>query len=317
MASDLPPRSALREQPTAFAWEVQLRRLLEGYEALTVIRLGGIQEYIEVALADSSDKPLSETCFHEALRNVVQAWQPEAPVSLAQQERVLRLISAYTPSNGAVKIVGFLRKWGEFPERLQAETEYGDSIDLTMLALLALEGYFSVPPQQHDHDSGLFSAYAEMLREFSAHKTYAGYALRRLLELDLIRPESLEIANTLDSFEQTLVELVSFFINREQSPATPAHLSALYQQCLRAGLEATDAFSNALTSTGSRLVFGTTHPVVLTPSSTRIDLSVPLALAETYFLSSMNNQVDAREFLAALDEYDEEMPMAALDQLLV
>src|SRR4051812_29099946 len=105
--------------PLSF-WEIELRKILNGERDARIRRLGSVQEYAHWVLARANDLALSETALRNALRNIIQEWQPTTISSDRQISRMLDLILAYLPLNGEWKIIGYMKSRGRFGERIYA-----------------------------------------------------------------------------------------------------------------------------------------------------------------------------------------------------
>src|SRR5688500_13595667 len=115
---------ALRKTPTTFAWSEELQRVLNGEREVSLLRLHSVQAFLEKIIARSEDESLSRACFLEALRQIVQSWQPNEKRSKEYSAIMLDLIGHYRPLEGASKIVGLLKVWGTFSNGMESSGGY-------------------------------------------------------------------------------------------------------------------------------------------------------------------------------------------------
>ena len=232
----------LIESPSVPAWEREIGRVLLGRRDHMIVRLGGIQEYVEVLWAQSADEGLSRETFLKALRDVVQEWQPLRPASEYYFAAMLDLIGAYTPSVGFVKLLGHVRAWGRFGGNVVGRRTVNR--DLHLKALVALQNYFPTPPAFEQNSPG-FSLYVGMLRSHLKDPIYSGHALRRLMELELLRPNDQDAVDVIRENVETLRELIPLFLNPSRRETAGRDLALIYLQGLATGENVDAIFAQA------------------------------------------------------------------------
>ncbi|HJQ69827.1 MAG TPA: hypothetical protein VKA70_12680 [Blastocatellia bacterium] len=260
-------KELLKQEPTIERWRLELRRLLYGDRAQDLIALGGIQEYIEVTLRDSSERAVAKTAFDEALRLIVQAWQPIRPEPKRYAEYMLDLIGAYTPPEGFTKVLGVIRQWGRFDACIIKRE--GLQRDLHMKALIVLGNYYAAPapsaPTASSKDYG-FIAYVEVLREHlhnSAYEKYKGYAGLRLMELGILEPDDDEITDFIYRNPQRLGELMPLWLNPNRLHRAGRDLKQVYAYCLGRGIYYEGQFAAAIEKCGAKLERREDVPIVI------------------------------------------------------
>src|ERR1041385_475902 len=67
--------SYLAAHLTVEGWKRRLYALIAGESSETLSRLGSVEQYIRVLLAQSKDR-IAEYCFRDALSQTVQEWTP-------------------------------------------------------------------------------------------------------------------------------------------------------------------------------------------------------------------------------------------------
>src|SRR5260370_1316321 len=158
---------SLQTHPTTFEWLVELQRILNGEREISLLRLQSVAAYINKILARSDDESLSRACFQNALTQVVQTWQPNEHFSKEYLACMLDLIAGYVPLEGAAKVLGLLRRWGTFSDSIESSGGYGAESDLNLQALVVLESYFPVGPDEKlTEQSRIFQSYLEILLDY-------------------------------------------------------------------------------------------------------------------------------------------------------
>lgn len=224
-------KEALRSHPTSAGWELELRRLVEGERAYEIGESGSIQEYLRGVMAASHERPVAQAAFNEALRNIVQSWQPSIIESTPRVARMLDLIAAFTPPAGFPKVMELLGFWEYGVESVVSESIHARRKDLRMKALMTLAAYFPVAAPLYVKEEPGFRAYAYLLRGhlLRDEPTYSGYAASRLLGLHLIEPEGDEIKALIRSNPAALREIVPLLLARHTALSD---ISSVYGQCL-------------------------------------------------------------------------------------
>jgi hypothetical protein len=273
----------LKSQPSVSLWEVEIRKILLGKRDHAVVRLGGAQEYIEVILEESEDEALAQTIFNEAMKNVIQSWQPARPESAAYFSFMLDIIGAYTPAEGFIKVLGFINSKKYFGINVITPDSRKEGKDLHMKALVVLQYYYPVaPPSQSDMDIA-FRQYLGVLREHLQNPKYNDYALRRLYELNAIDLQDEDVSSAIENEPSVINEIISIICKLRNRDRAQVDLSALYAHSLRIS-DGTTVFEQALTACGARLEHDDYGPLVYLSNTELIVLDVPEDVQASYIL---------------------------------
>lgn len=238
---------------SVYAWHVDLRKLLAGEREDSLQRLGGVEEYIEVMLAEASDTSEARAAFETALEQVIQGWQPSILDSEVNQSHVLDLLSAYTPLAGFVKIVGFamalrralFRKVDQYTYHLQ---------DLYLGAFVTIENYYPGPPQPPADVASSYRNYIDLMKEDLRSPEHCGYALKRLVELKIMALDRDEIENLIELNPKSLAPLTKLVLDPVRQSTAQHYLSLIYTLSLEAGDEVELEFEYAIVSCGGQLI---------------------------------------------------------------
>src|SRR5262245_39631958 len=125
----------LLKKPSVSAWEAEIRRVLIGQRENALTGLTGPPEYLEALQKRADDEALARTSFNEALRNVVQSWQPARSESATYVSRLLDVVGAYTPPGGFIKVLGFVNRHRNVGEDIYAPDRQASGEDLYLKAL--------------------------------------------------------------------------------------------------------------------------------------------------------------------------------------
>ena len=224
--------STIRTNPSEELWKKEIRALLYGKRAYAVSRLGDGQEYVEVILAESTDQAEAMAAFRGALEAVVTEWQPTKPQVPGYVGRMLELIAAFQPLAGFPKLVGHIQQGRRFTEHDEYYEPKQNVPDVHLKALVALEGYFPAPPAEPEHGGEGYKSYVRIVREHLHDSDFAGYAVARLLELEILSASQREIQETFARHPEAVRGAVSHLIRTEGERAQ-TELPELYDQCLR------------------------------------------------------------------------------------
>jgi hypothetical protein len=261
---------SLRVAPTTESWELLLRRLLKGGEIDSYVReAGNAEEAVRALIENSNDTPASDSAFHQALNNVVQTWQPEDILPKRHLEKLLQLISAFTPLSGFPKILGYLTSWRTFA--LSQVTSKADDDDLVMRALIALQNYFPVAPIESAKDPA-FASYSGFLRELLNNSQFAGHACRRLLELELLPVDAAEIETLVKAQQKeaaVLPQLLEFLLTTRMNLRNSL-LAKLYSLSLNA--ERQSQFLHEIQKFGAELRYDDRSPILVLSSGEEVQL---------------------------------------------
>jgi hypothetical protein len=272
----------LKIDPTVSAWEIEIRRVLIGKREHALIKLGSIQEYVENILDGSEDQAMAQTAFNEALRNVIQSWQPTRPESPASLSCMLDLIGAYTPAEGFTKILGFINSRRYFGDNVITPDSRVLGKDLHLKALFALQYFYPAAPPSHTGDDIAFKQYLDVLREHLKENQYCDYALRRLYELNVISLEDPDVEEVLETKPEVIKELISTILRQRNKSKVERALSLLYAYSLRYGEE--EHFRNAIELKGGLLEHDSEGPVIYLSKTDALFLKLPEDVQESYIL---------------------------------
>ena len=193
----------LKGNPSIIGWEVEIRNIIYGKLDHDIIRIGSIEEYIEMILTDSKDFPKAKTFFQNALNNVVREWIP----SLSDEEIInrcfLELIGTYKPPYGSIKIIGFLEKlYIELPPQIiNKESE-------RILSFFSeLKGYYPASPLLKIEDPN-FKKYIQILRKYFTNTDLRNHALVRLMELNMIEYEEEIVINSIMENPSSIYDII-------------------------------------------------------------------------------------------------------------
>jgi hypothetical protein len=238
---------------SAFDWGIDLRKLVNGEREDALEHLGGIEDYIEVMLAEADDISLAEQAFNTALEKLVQTWQPTAVESEEQASNILELIRSYTPPPGFVKVIEYIHWLNQFAATRDIEAVRRRDEDLHLKALVALEGYYGTAPQPPEDESAAYRTYIDILKEDFESPVRCGYALRRLLELKVAEFGE-DVVNAIIYKNPTaLKELVSMLLDPNRKSMLEQSLAFIYIICLEAGDEAEVEFGQAVIFCGGHI----------------------------------------------------------------
>jgi hypothetical protein len=256
-------------------WEEELRRLLHGERALSVLQLGGLQDYIAMLLAESDDRPGAETVFHDALSRVVTTWEPRETGVSNFTDRMLDLIIGFVPPEGFPKLLGDLKYWGMLVEHTVSQEEI-DSDRLHRKWLLALSLYFPVPPLPPADESPAYKAYTALLKTLIGQEQTASHGVRRLLELNLLSRGDPALFALISSSEAALMHVVEELLQPSPGSDTETLLSPVFAECLR--MDRVDAFMKAVEESGAQFVLEV-PPHILTADGRTVSIDVQKDLA--------------------------------------
>jgi hypothetical protein len=208
--------SYLAEHPTVPLWRRKLESLLAGESSETLWRLGSIEQYVRVLLAESKVTS-AQYYFSEALFQTIQDWNPLVMESADRLNNILSLVAAFTPAIGFGKVLNYLNR-SEGVKRTEEQVlgEY-DLVDLYKKGLVALAQYYPTPPFHSYEDLG-FKAYRELLERNLNDERYSGYAAVRLHQLKVLDIESDRFGALLLSSDSVGIEVFRMLINLADEP---------------------------------------------------------------------------------------------------
>lgn len=187
--------SLLTASPTVRGWKRELYTLIEGGgDGERLSRLGSVEQYVRVLLAESRDPSSARFCLSEALSEVVQEWTPALTEPAGRLHRLLSLLAAFTPAPGFSKTLSYLDRTDG--AKRSAERVPGESgpVDLYQKGLVTLSRYYPAPPAHSPSDYG-FLAYKQLLEKNLKDPRYSGYAAVRLLQLKALDIQSEQFAS--------------------------------------------------------------------------------------------------------------------------
>jgi hypothetical protein len=233
-------------------WGVDLRRLLTGEREDSLLRLGGVEEYIEVMLAEAEDIPVAQQAFTQALEQLIQTWHPSTLEDDLQVRRTLDLVSAYTPRGGFVKVIALMQGLKRIAKS-NGQDAYSVDDDLCLKAFVTLENYYPTAPKSPEDRSAAYQTYIELLREDLSNPAYCGYALKRLVELRVMELGSDEVEYLIETNPTNLVTLVGLILDPSRYSKTQEELALVYNRCLSAGFDIEEQFGRAVIRCGGRI----------------------------------------------------------------
>jgi len=208
--------SYLAEHPTVRNWRKKLESLLAGESSETLWRLGSVEQYIRVVIAESK-VPLAQYHFSEALSETIQTWNPIVMESADRLNTILSLVAAFIPPVGFGKVLHYLnRSAGVKRTAEQVSGEY-DLVDLYKKGLIALAQYYPTPPFHSYEDLG-FAAYRELLDRNLKEERYCGYAAVRLHQLKILEFDSHQFETLLLSSKSVGIEVFRMLLNLADEP---------------------------------------------------------------------------------------------------
>jgi hypothetical protein len=247
-----PDRDSLDERveyhPTVDRWVLELERLIHGALAMEVDRIGGIDEYVSTAIANSRDVPAARKSFRSALERVVWSWHPEQAASHEEASNMLSFLEAFTPSTGFSRLVGFLNKGFQLGTASESQTERSD---IHRRSLSALESYFPAAPSE-DHMSAPFKSYVRLLRKYLKIPQYSDYAANRLFDLDQMSLGHGNARALLKSNPRVLHDLIIRLLDAPE-PESSTELSSIYEVSLDDGAKTLSDFEQTLASVKARI----------------------------------------------------------------
>lgn len=208
--------SYLAAHPTVQGWKRKLYSLFAGESNETLSRLGSIEQYIRVLLAESEDRG-AEYCFRDALSQIIQEWTPTLVEPADRLNNILSVVAAFTPTVGFTKILNHLDKSENVKRGGERVSGQYELVDLYKKGMVALAQYYPSPPS-HSHNDYGFLAYRELLERNLEDERYSGYAAVRLLRLKVLDIKSERFSSLFFSSENAGVEVFRHLINLADEP---------------------------------------------------------------------------------------------------
>lgn len=240
-----PVDNRLRDEPSAELWEEELGAVLYGERDHILLKLGRVAAYTEAIIMSSRGERAARAAMLAALRRVVGEWRPETSESDYQTACLLDLIGAYLPHEGCMKIIGFMQHGFRFPTIEEEVGGFGAGWDLHMKALVNLEAYYPSAHPKWEDDPGLTS-YIQVLRQHLGDERYNGYALARLLQLNVIKTQDTAVRDSIRQDKHVLEELIELTLTPLRLPQIEADLRYIYTHCFIIGYEAKEVFVEVL-----------------------------------------------------------------------
>lgn len=138
--------SYLAAHPSVQNWKRKLYSLIEGESDETLSKLGSIEQYVRVLLAESEGAD-AKYCFGEALSQIVQEWSPTVVEPADRLYNMLSLIAGFTPPVGFIKTLHYLNSCGGVKRSAEQVSGEYRPIDLYGKGLGALGSYYPTAPQ--------------------------------------------------------------------------------------------------------------------------------------------------------------------------
>ena len=208
--------SYLASHPTIQGWKRKLYSLFAGESNETLFRLGSIEQYIRVLLAESKDR-VADYCFREALSQIIQEWNPTVLEPANRLNNILSVVAAFTPAVGFTKILNYLDKSENVKRSGERVSDEYDLVDLYKKGLIALAQYYPTPPSHSYQDFG-FLAYKQLLERNLKDERYSGYAAVRLLQLKVLDIKSEEFSSLFFSSANAGIEVFRYLIDLADEP---------------------------------------------------------------------------------------------------
>lgn len=238
----------LRRNPSSRRWELTIRRLLLGKYEGYLSEIGGIEEFVRIAVAESRDPARAEEAFRTALDRIISGWDPAAPALEVQFERHIELIAAFLPAGGFDRLLAQLEGAGFFP------TLPNRSPNVDRMALLAMGHYFPRHPFVDQANERTFKAYEKFLRASLTRPDFSAHACKRLLELTLLSPESAEVRDLVRKQPAKVLRELFRLIFLSQHSIRQSLLSALFADALV--FDHADLFGELLKEFDARVIYG-------------------------------------------------------------
>lgn len=190
-------KKSLREHPTVPGWMTEIGRIVSGQRAAEIRRHITADQYVAQMISMSPDPVPVRTEFLVALRRMVEQWHPSVG-NVHELIPMLDLLKAHTPSCGFSKVLSLVLS-GAAVTMPAISNGLQTPVDVQMKALVVLYYYYPSPP--HDMaDAPGYPLYVQALETHAINdlfRKYSGYAVGRLLELEVIQPNSFIVKEAL------------------------------------------------------------------------------------------------------------------------
>lgn len=194
----------LKSDPTMSRWITELERILLGMRASDLAR-DGVEQYVKITLAESSDRAKARSAFKEALSLTTQMWQTTDRQWGQNVAYLLDLIAAYTPPEGETKLLKYFGALKRF-DFLDLPNEVKD--ELRLKVLVTMERYCDLARLLHEKEE-VYANYQQVIED-CAHNDVSDvirkYAEQRLREMT--RVEANIMAYDTDIYAEEAVEKV-------------------------------------------------------------------------------------------------------------
>lgn len=236
-------------------WELDLTRLIGGKREHSLLYLGGVEEYVSVNLEEAADPAAARQAFNQALRNLIQTWEPTMLNDGQDTSHLLDLIRLFNPSEGFVKVVEFIQRMRRFAGKGGGEELISGDEDVLRKALAALESCYRVAPPPPKDSAPAYKTYIDLLTEELRTPRRSGYALKRLIELQVIELKSDKIKELIEKNHAVLRELVNLLLDPNRSSEVEDELARILTYCLDIGREAVWEFEESVAQCGGEIEF--------------------------------------------------------------
>jgi hypothetical protein len=269
-----------RQAESPLSWEIEIRRILNSEVDSDITMLGSVGEYIEAILAEAPHPPSAQAAFHEALRNIVYSWQPSVSDSSSFLNYMFDLLGAYTPSLGFNKVLSLLQLYLSSPEKDFLSSDSSEENNLVLKAFSVLENYYPVAPLNSEELA--FRTYINLLREFLSYPQSSSYAIERLIELEVLRPQDQAVVDLLSKNPQWLSQIVRLLLAPTRRSRAEEELTGLYINCLKNGKGLDMEFEQAVLANGAEFQDRDSGPAIHS-SSELIQLPLPYEIIDLYY----------------------------------
>jgi hypothetical protein len=259
----------LREEPDYHRWYEEIQCILGGERESVLQHIGGAQQYVDRLLIDSSAPTRAKAALAAALDDIVRSWRPDMEDEY-YATATIELITAYLPATGFTKLLGHLREWDALTN-LQGDANTRNVLHSS--ALVALQSYYPVSPPLHCSDAA-FETYAAFLWRQLDNRGHEPHAVRRLLELGLLRPDNPILSSLI-----RLPGVVEEFIRGALGPSRGAlagMIGTILGHCLADTTACSyKAFKGALKRLGAELKHLDQGPAITLMSGETIQVVIP------------------------------------------
>lgn len=213
--------------PTVEEWEMEIERAVAGYRDADLRYLGSVDEYVNVAIANSIDPLAARVSFRHALDRVMQSWHPNPVTEWMRTYHLLELLRAWTPAQGSDKTLDLMTRWSAALDREQEQAR-DRAVDLRKRALSVLERYFPRPQPANP----VFAEYVTLLKSHLQRERFRVYAARRLRDLGVVRTSDDSFIDVVPERALAIAAFIDLALDEAGSDEQAAlSLVSIYTQC--------------------------------------------------------------------------------------